>query len=154
MANSVRHQIMDAYIAALKGITKANGYQTNVKRVSEKLEGHEQISKSDLPALFPIDTDEKRAWVLIGATTDANLEAELTIMTTCVVYDRLNSTRQQRTDLMRDVGKAVMNDTTLGALIIDIEPMGVVTDQGTIPNYSIWDQKHLITYRYNAVDGG
>ncbi len=154
MANSVRHQIMDAVIAALKGITKANGYQTNVKRVSEKLENHEQISKSDFPAVFPIDTDEKRAWVLIGATTDANLEAELTILVTCNVYDRFNCTRQQRTDLMRDVEKAVMNDTTLGALIIDIEPKGVVTDQGTIPNYSIWDQQYMITYRYNAVDGG
>ena len=107
-----------------------NGYKTDVKKVSESLESHEQISKSDMPALFPIDADEKRNWAQIAGTSSLDLEGELELVVTAVVFDRQNKTRQARTDLLRDVEKIMLNDTALLALVLFVEPMGVVTDKG------------------------
>jgi len=154
MANSVRHQIMDAVLTALEGITKANGYETNVKLVSEQLEDHEQVPKSDFPALFPIDADESREVVEMPDTSSLDIEAELKVIVTGMVFDRTNKTRQQRTDLLRDVEKAMINDSSLSALILYIEPGEVLTDHGSIPNFSIWDQSYQVTYRYSSVLGG
>lgn len=145
---------MDAVIDALEGITVANGYETEVEKVSESLESYEQIDKKDLPAIFPIDADEPREYAVMPDSSDLDIQAALEVIVTCVVFDRYNNTRQQRTDLMRDVGKAMLNDTALEALILYIEPMGVVTDKGTIPNFSIWDQSYRITYRFDSADGG
>jgi hypothetical protein len=154
VANSIRQQITDAFVAALEGITIANGYQTAVKLVSESMQNYEQIPKSDLPALFPIDTDEQREWVELAESSVVDLEGHLDLLVTAVVFDRNDHTRQARNDLMRDIEKAVLNDSTLDALILWLAPMGVVTDQGTIPNYSIWDQSYRIHYRYNSANGG
>lgn len=147
MANSIRQQIMDAVIAALNGIAV-------LKLVSEQLQAYEQIDKKFLPAAFPIDGDEKKSWAQINIGSTDNIEAELELIVTCVVFDRYDVTRQQRTDLIRLVEKALMNDATLLALVLFVAPISVVTDKGTIPNFSIWDQTFRITYRYNSADGG
>ena len=154
MANSVRHQIMDAIIAALQGITVAGGYQSNVKYVSEEFQGYEEISKSKLPACFPIDTDENKSWETLEATSTQDMRAELTVIVTSVIFNAQNNTRLARTNLLRDVEKAIVNDSTLFALTFEIEAQGVVTDKGIIPNFSIFDQEFLITYMYNSANGG
>ena len=154
MANSIRHQIMDAVIAALNAITAGATYNSTVKYVSEAFEGYQEIDIKNLPAVFPIDTDETRSPGAIGAGGADDTESELKIVCTCMVYNPRNTTRQARTDLMRDVEKALVNDTSLAALISSIEPSEVTTDQGTIPNYSIWDQTFIITYYYNSTAGG
>ena len=87
-------------------------------------------------------------------SSDTDIQAVLEMIVTCIVYDRFNVTRQARTDLMRDVEKALLNDTALDALILFIEPMGVITDKGMVPNFSIWDQSYRITYRYDSDNGG
>jgi len=149
---SVRHQIMDAVIAALEGITSANGYSTDVAMVSESIKHWEEIDKDDFPCCFPIDADEKKEWASFGGTSD--LEGNLTIIVTSMVYSTTNTTRTARTNLIRDVEKAILNDSTLAALILNIAPVRVVTDRGTIPNYSVFDQEFLITYRYGSSAGG
>jgi len=154
MANSIRHQIMDAIISALQGITVADGYQSNVKYVSEEFPGYEAISKSKLPACFPIDTDEEKSWESLEATSTQDMRAELTVIVTSVVFNAQDNTRLQRTNLLRDVEKAIVNDSTLYGLTHEIEAQGVVTDQGVIPNFSIFDQEFLITYFYNSANGG
>ena len=154
MADSVRHQIMDAIIAALEGITKAGGYETDVKYVSESYLGYEVISKSKLPACFPIDTDERKGWESLAGTSTTDMRGELTVVVNSVVFHPQDATRQLRTDLLRDVEKAIVNDSTLGGLALMIEPQSVVTDKGTIPNFSIFDQEFLITYLYDSAYGG
>jgi len=142
---------MDAVIDALEGITTANGYETDVAYVSEKLPfSVEQIDKSKLPAGFPIDADEDKEMYTIGA----NMKAVLTVIVTWIVFDKENSTRQARCDLLRDCEKALVTDSTLAALILMIEPTGVMTDKGQIPNYSVFDQEFEITYEYTRTDGG
>jgi len=145
---------MDAVIAALEGITKVNGYQTDVKYVSETYKGYEQISKSKLPACFPIDTDERKGWESMAGTSTTDMRGELTVLVTSVVFHPQDITRQLRTDLLRDVEKAIVNDSTLGGLAMMIEPQDVITDKGTIPNFSVFDQEFLITYFYNSESGG
>ena len=154
MANSVRHQIMDAVTDALEGIKIADGYQSDVRKVSENFEGHQQIAMRELPAVFPLDTNETKIVDAIGIGATDDSVSELTVNCTCVVFDRTNTTRLKRTNLLRDVEKALRNDTSLAALIVSIVPDEVTTDQGTVVNYSIWDQSFIITYSYSSTSGG
>ena len=154
MANSIRHQIMDAVVTALEGIRIVDGYESDVRYVSENWEGHQQIDMKKLPALFPIDTNETKVVDAIGIGATDDSVSELTVNVTGVVFDRTNTTRLKRTNLLRDVEKALRNDTSLAALIVSIVPDEVTTDQGTIPNYSIWDQSFIITYSYSSTAGG
>ena len=155
MANSIRQQIMSAVVVALDAIVAGSTYVTTVAHVSDSLpEGPvEHIDLNKLPACFPIDADEERMPTLVGVDEE-NMEAKLMVLITCVVYSATNSTRQARNDLMRDVEKALLNDSSLAGLIVDIEPSTVVTDKGVIPNFSVWDQEFMVNYRYNRTDGG
>lgn len=151
---SVRHQIMDAVIAALKAITVKNGYQTNVASVSEQIKSYDQIKDKDLPALFPIDTNENRRWFALQEQSANDMQSELEVLITGVVYDAHNDTRLKRTNLLMDVEKALLNDATLKALILFSEPQRIVTDEGNIPNFSIFDYTIRITYSYDSANGG
>ena len=153
MANSIRQQIMDAVIDALEGITVANGYVTEVAYISEILPySIEQIDKSKLPAGFPIDTDETKEQMSFGSAN--NMTAILTVLITWIVFQKNNVTRQARCDLLRDCEKAMMSDSSLAALILQIYPTRVTTDKGQIPNYSVFDQEFEISYIYSHADGG
>jgi hypothetical protein len=145
---------MDQAIKALGEIKAGSTFSSTVAWVSETLTQHDQIPEKNLPAVMPIDADEVRGWESLAGTSTKDLRGELTLIISCVVYDRENATRTKRLALMRDVEKCLMNDTTLGALILDIEPQRVVTDKGTIPNYSVWDHEFLIRYFYNSKNGG
>jgi len=153
MANSTRHQIMDAVLTALEGISTGAGYQTTVKHVSENWIPYTEMELKNVPAVFPVDSDESKEYVAIGIGADA-VEAVLTILCTCYVYDAKNDTRLKRTNLMRDVEKAICNNAALDALIEFIEPGDVTTDRGTIKDWSIWEQQFQITYRYSSTLGG
>jgi len=154
MADSVRKQIIDAVIAALEAVDAGDDFVSTIAHVSESLpKSVSKIEMSQLPACFPIDADEVRRSRTIGSGTN-DMEAELTIIVTCVVWDLNDSTRQARTDLMRDVEKTMLNNTSLAALIEWVEPGRITTDKGSIPNYSIWDQEFTIQYTYSSADGG
>lgn len=154
MADSVRHQIMDAVVAELKAIRRTAGYESDVKLVSEKWQGYQTVALSDLPAIFPIDGNEKKKPSAVGIGASDDTEATLTVTCTCIIYDRLGNLRQKRTDLIRDVEKALVNGSTLDGLISYIEPTEIITDGGTVENYSIWDQSFEITYTYASTAGG
>ena len=149
MADSTRHQIMDAVIAALEGITEVNGYETTVKTVSENLRHWEEMDFNEFPACFPIDADEIKEARTIGA-----MLGRLTVIVTCMVQAHDNVTRQARTDLIRDVEKAIVTNSTLAGLDLLTMPRRVVTDKGNIPNYSVWDQEFEIAYPYDRDTGG
>jgi len=154
MADSVRKTIMDAVIAALNAIDAGDDFVSTVAHVSESLpKSISKIDISKMPACFPIDADEVRRSRTIGSGTD-DMESELTVIVTCVVWDLNDSTRQARTDLMRDVEKSLLNNTSLAALIEWIEPGRITTDKGQIPNYSVWDQEFTIQYVYSSANGG
>jgi hypothetical protein len=129
-------------------------YASTIGSVSETLSQYDQIPDKDLPALMVIDADERRRWESMAASSTQDMRGELSIVVSCVVFDKDNSTRSARLALMKDVEMCLMNDATLGALILDIAPTDIVTDKGTVPNYSIWDQSFMIRYFYNSANGG
>lgn len=151
MAAGIRKSIMDRVLAAFATITTANGYNVTVKSVSETLQQYDQIPMKKVPCLMPIDADEARGWESMGTH---DLRGELIVIVSCVVFSRTNATRTKRLGLMADIEKCLMNDSTLAGLIQDIEPVSIITDKGTIPNYSVWDQSYRITYFYSSADGG
>ena len=154
MANSTRSLVMSAIVTSLEGIATSAYITSTLALVSESLPEHiGAIDMKNLPAVFPIDGDEDYESSSIGSGTN-DIEARLQVVVTCVVFDKDNSTRQARTDLIRDVTKALLNDSALDALINYIEPVRTTTDQGIVQNYSIWDQEFVVNYEYTSANGG
>ena len=157
MANSVRQQIMVAVVSSLTNITTDNGYQTDVEFVSENIKHFSELGTDKFPAIFPIDTDEtKESFTFRESTSAQDMKSTLTVLVTSYLYSRTGVTVQARSDLLRDIEKALMNATAMTTIsnIYDIRPMKVTTDQGTIENYSVHDQEFAIDYTYNHADGG
>lgn len=152
MAASSRKTIMDRVLALMATITTANSYLTNVGSVSETLSQYDQIPEKDLPAVMPIDADEIRSWESFDGSRDRR--GELDIIISCVVFEGTGSTRTARLNLMQDIEKAMLNDATLAALIIEIDSTDIITDKGTLTKYSVWDQRFSITYFYDSGNGG
>lgn len=154
MANSKRHLIVDQVLSALTAITVAGGYQTDVAHVSESIKHWEEIDQDNFPACFPIDGDAMREPRVIFESAGDDMRSVLTVIVTSMVFSSTNDTRLARTNLMRDVEKALVTHAGLIALIHDINPGRIVTDRGTIVNYSVWDQEFEIEYFYPHADGG
>jgi hypothetical protein len=149
---SIRQDILDATVDALKKITKRNGYNTNVSYVSTYLniKHPEEINHRDLPALFPYDDNEEKEALSIFNSTKPDMMSTLSIIVTAVVYDRRGDTATMRTDLMEDVEKVLVNDEDLMELLIENPtPVGIATDKGAFDNYSVWDQTFEMKYIYN-----
>lgn len=153
MADSTRLQIMDGVASALQAIDGTGNYVATVTTVTEDTAQHpSKYQTGDFPLCFPIDTDEEREQWCIGASV--NQKSTLTVVITSMVYSSSDSTRQQRNDLIRDVERAMFAGTTLSSLVLDISPTRVVTDGGTIQNYSVWDQEFEVEYIYTSTTGG
>jgi len=145
---------MSAIVTALEGIATSAYVTSTLALVSESLpESIAAIDIKDLPAVFPIDADEEYESNEIGSGT-IDIECTLTIVVTCVIFNQYNVTRQARTDLIRDVTKALLNDAALESLINYIEPLRTTTDKGVVQNYSIWDQEVVVNYDYTSANGG
>ncbi len=154
---SMRQTIMIAVNSALNNIVTAKGYVSSVKTVSENLVPYSNMGESNTPALYPIDTNEvKEEWTFPRTATATDMKATLTVLITSYLFTRGGVTASSRCDLLKDIEKAMVNSTamTLVTNLIDIRPMRVVTDQGTIENYSIHDQEFELDYVYNHADGG
>jgi len=157
MANSIRQQVMVAVVSSLSNISEYNGYQTDVRFVSENIKHFSELDTDKFPAIFPIDTNEaKESFTFRPDSTAGDMKSTLTILVTSYLFSRTGVTVQARSDLLRDIEKAMMNATAMTTIsnIIDIRPVNVTTDQGTIDNYSVHDQDFEIDYVYNHADGG
>lgn len=157
MANSIRQTVMIAVVSSLTNITSSATYVTNVAYVSENMKSFSELGQDKFPAIFPIDTNEdKDAFTFRGISGAQDMKSTLTVLVTSYLYSRTGVTVQARSDILRDIEKAIMNATAMVSIssIIDIRPVKVTTDQGTIENYSIHDQEFAIDYLYNHADGG
>lgn len=147
---------MVAVVSSLTNITSSSTYITNVAFVSENMKHFAELGPEKFPALFPIDTDEQRESFTFRGASALDMKSTLTVLVTSYLFSRTGVTVQARSDLLRDVEKAMMNATAMTTMsnILDIRPVRVTTDQGTIENYSIHDQEFAIDYLYNHADGG
>jgi len=121
------------------------------------------ISLATADAASELDEWERLAISGIVPTTATGFQLRLEVESTAALNEYFyvddlrvarRSMRTERLGLMVDIEKCLLNDSALNDLIIDIEPMNIITDKGTIPNYSVWDQSYKITYFYSSANGG
>lgn len=138
---------MDAVLTVLTNISGIN-------HVSESIEHYEVLDHSKFPALFPIDTDERKDPNVLYESAVNNMRAVLTVVVTGMVYSATDATRQSRCDTIQAVEKALIyTGSALTSLALTVVPTRIVTDKGTIENYSVWDQEFEITYLYDYSTG-
>jgi len=154
MADSIRTTIMSAVTSALSDIKGPTAYNSTISTVWGEIKAYNQLSPSQMPAVFPIDADEikTRKTFSGGADTDA----DLTVIITSMLYNRTGVTATARGDLLRDIEKAMMTASQISAItsLWLVECTKVATDMGTIPMYSIHDQEMHFHYYYQSTDGG
>ena len=148
---------MVAVVSSLSNIASGLTYLTDVKFVSENIKHFSELGTDMFPAIFPIDTNEdKESFTFRPNTTGGDMKSTLTVLVTSYLFSRTGVTVAARSNLLRDIEKAMMNATAMTTIssIVDIRPVRVTTDQGTVENYSIHDQEFAIDYVYNHADGG
>ncbi len=154
---SERYYILTKVIKVLEKITIANGFLTDVNYVSETLdiEHPEKLDKNKFPALFPVDGDEvKEAFAIFGGAGD-DMQSTIELIVTGMIYERTGATALQRSNLIKDVEKAIVMDDELTALLLERpSPTKVITDKGFFGNYSLFDMIFEMTYVYDHEEGG
>jgi len=153
---SERYLILSKVLAALRAITVANGYMTDVAYVSDVLElkHPEELDKNKFPACFASDGDETKESASIGSSDD-NMLSVFIIEITSMVYDHYGETAEARSNLIRDVEKVIVTDTELRALLLERpSPIRVETDRGYFGKYSVFLQEFELQYLYNHAVGG
>lgn len=71
--SNVRYNILENLKTALEGITKANGYQTDIVMVSRKFQGWEGLTSEKFPALFVLDDGREEVQSEEGGWVFANM---------------------------------------------------------------------------------
>ncbi len=153
---STRGDIMIGVVSALTGITTARGYTSSVLTVSENIRHYSEMGDGEMPALFPIDTNEQKSSLTFRGASAQDMKSTLTILVTSYLFARGGVTASSRSAILKDVEKAMVNATAMTAVagVLEIRPVRVTTDQGTVENYSIHDSEFEIDYTYNHADGG
>ena len=144
---SARADIINRYITVLDATT-------GITSVHSELKHHEELGKDQFPAVFPIDGDEAKTKLCYFSTTYSDdMASTMSVIVTCYVYDETTGLIESRLSLMQDIEQAIMTDTSLGR-IADPVPIRIVTDDGQIPKYSIFDIEFENHYMYNHATGG
>jgi hypothetical protein len=142
MAETIRKQIIDAVVAALRS-------STGINYVTTKKEAWWDWDISRLPAVcVTADPEEKRKRLAYPNSGD-DMDAELELDILGYAFDINNDLSVKRTDMIRNIESAIAKSTTLDDLTLDVIPQTVETDQGTLENYCISHSKFLAKYIYN-----
>ena len=154
---SIRYDIIQEIKSILEDITVANGFNTDVAFVSDKLkiEHPQELDGDELPACFILDESETKEAFSIFSDAGEDMQSILSISVTSIIFDREGDTLLARTDLMVDVETAIVTDAGLLALLIEpASPTTVETDQGYFGNYSVFKQTFDCQYIYAHATGG
>lgn len=145
MADTTRKQVYDAAVAALTA-------STGIKYVTTKLDAWWDWSPSRYPGVCVIDgsEDKNRFAYMWASTTDAgDMESKLELVVHGYCFDPNNSLDTKRSELIKDIEKALTASTALDALTLDVTPVNVETDEGVIENYSLVKCRYQVRYLYN-----
>ncbi len=154
---SIRYDIIQEIKSILEDISVANGFNTNVAFVSDKMkiEHPEELDGDELPACFILDEAETKEPLAFFGGTGEDMTSTLSISVTSIVFSRTGDTILARTDLMVDIEKAIVGDAGLLALLIEpASPTVTETDQGYFGNYSVFKQTFDCVYIYEHATGG
>jgi hypothetical protein len=153
VAHSVRQKILERIETALAAVRTSAGYYTNVKKVYTDIHDLEEIPKGNLPCLFVLSGEETRQRETIGAGAH-NTRGTLTVLIGGVVFSATGAVDDAIENLLLDSNKVILNDATLGALIIDAIPGSVVRHNDAGQNFGSFDQVWRIIYLFNSSTGG
>ena len=154
---SIRYDIIQEIKSILEDISVANGFNTDVAFVSDKLKiNHpEELDGDELPACFILDEDETKEPLAFFGGTGEDMTSTLSISVTSIIFNREGDTILARTDLMVDKDTAIVGEAGLLALLIEpASPTTVETDQGYFGNYSVFKQTFDCQYIYEHATGG
>ncbi len=144
---SAHYNIMTQVLSALSNITDIGSVSTVIKH-------WEKVNKGDFPVLFPIAMEAPSEGFAIGSGGN-NQEVELTLTVTGFVYNKDAAARRLALEnLIQDVKVAITTSAGLKALILMIDKISTVRDNGTIPDYNVFDVDFNIQYVYNFESGG
>ncbi len=154
MANSIRTSIMSALSSALRDIQGGTAYNSTIGNVYDQIKNYNQISPDEMPAIFPIDADERMERATLNGANDTS--ADLTVIITSMLHNTTGVTATARGNLLQDIGKCVVTASQITAItaLWFVEVVKVATDMGTIPEYSIHDQEVHFRYYFQSTDGG
>lgn len=142
MADSTRKDILDAIEAAVSGIS-------SVKTVTQNYAAWWDFPSHKFPVVIIQDMNtEINRHAFVDSTAD-DMEAIMEVSCTCFVHDMNNSLYSKRTELISLIESTLVSDSTLAALILNIEPERIDTDNGSLDNYSIADVTFRVHYLYN-----
>jgi len=150
---AVRETILLRIKTAVETITIANGYNENVGTVYFDAQILEEVAKKDLPAIVVLPGDETREQFAIG-TASNNMQARCPMLIGGILFHHTGITQGEVEDLILDVNKAVMADTTLAGYCLTIEPGMVSTNMDAAPGFATFEQTWDFTYLYTRSTGG
>lgn len=146
MADTVRKQVYDAAATAL-------GSSTGIKYVTRRLDAWWDWQPSRYPGVCVIDgsEDKNRFSFMVGSTTSspADMESKMELVVHGYCFDPNNNLDTKRSELIKDIEKALTASTALDDLTLDVTPVNVETDEGVIENYSLVKCRYLVRYLYN-----
>jgi hypothetical protein len=145
---------MSALSSALRDIQGPTAYNATVSTIYEQIRNYSQLAPDEMPAVFPIDADERMERATFNGLHDTS--ADLTVIITSMLHNSEGVTPTARADILQDIGKCVTTASQLSGItaIWFVEVTKVATDMGTIPEYSIHDQEVHFHYYYQSTDGG
>jgi hypothetical protein len=145
MADSIRKQITDAFVATLTTGT------TGIVTVTDKKEPYWEWDIYKFPGVAVLEnTERKSRFCFQGFSTSAgDMQGELEINIIGYAFDMNNDLDAKRTDLIKNIEISVAASTTLNDLTLDVTPTAVETDQGTLENFAIVHCRYMARYLYN-----
>lgn len=143
MADSIRKQVIDSIIAVLNN-------STGITTATDTLKNQWDYLAHEFPVATVLDRDTDIMRLQFKSNSLDDKEADMGTVVRLYVHDNNNVLALKRTNVIRDVQKAIeAGSTTMNALIFDFADETIQTDDGVIDNYSMIDIVYKITYHYN-----
>ena len=142
---SGRSAIYDAMVTALTAATTAVSY------VTRDLEPWWDWGPDKFPAVRVIDQTEAKGPLAYPDATAQDMEGMVEFGVSGYVRDTATSTglADKRTALISDIESVIMSSAGVSAVVADIWPVAVETDEGTIENFAWCEVTFRARYFYN-----
>jgi hypothetical protein len=149
MANSRRKRIIDNVISTLAAVTTGGGYNFTIGQAARGFKNFNAIAEDLFPVVYAAGADEKRVNMTNG-------EFRSDLMISLVGYVRVadaantEALEQAIDNLIEDITKALMVDTTRGGFSTLTEIGEIDTDKGAFSPYASVELVVRCQYRVSA----
>ncbi len=143
MADSKRKQIVDAFVSAVDGTT-------GVGTVTQDEETWAQADLQDYALCFVNAQKPEVARAYFEHPTAADMEATMEINVSGQSLSQYGSTKRTDVDtLMKAIEQAIVGDSTLAGLCLDVTLQSDTIDIGSSENLGFFYLEYVVVYQYN-----